>query len=349
MCSDYKLIEGPSITRAIDLASTAIALLIVCIPEGMPLVISMAMAFSVDILKSEHLLIKRLGALETAGQLNEILTGKTATLTTGDMSVEKIHMVDNTFDADQLSCNIEIQNMLWDCAILNNDAHMQMAGTEYKPTGGSVEVGILNLLLNSGVSVQEKLIERERDHILQLWIPFSSDRKRMTVAYTLKDSPDTVRLVVKGAPEYIVPMCNSKLDSFAQMAVFQGTSHDGTQYLDHVVAQQLIMAGNVNNLDADDGELLTGLKAITFAYRDFNRDEFEQMKIEMQNFESEESRKHIENSLTLVASLGLSDPLREGIEEAIEQLSEGKTNVRIVSGDHKSSVMVTCFKFHFID
>merc|ERR1719400_1998068 len=73
MCSEYKLVEGPSITRAIDLASTAIALLIVCIPEGMPLVISMAIA--VDTLKGEHLLIKRLGALETAGQLNEIITG----------------------------------------------------------------------------------------------------------------------------------------------------------------------------------------------------------------------------------------------------------------------------------
>ena len=76
MCSEYKLVEGPSITRAIDLASTAIALLIVCIPEGMPLVISMAMAFSVDILKEEHLLIKELAALETSGQLNEIITGK---------------------------------------------------------------------------------------------------------------------------------------------------------------------------------------------------------------------------------------------------------------------------------
>jgi len=215
MCSDYKLVEGPSITRAIDLASTAIALLIVCIPEGMPLVISMAMAFSVDTLKAEHLLIKRLGALETAGQLNEIMTGKTATLTTGDMTVERINMVDTTFPADQLSCNLEIQNMLWDCAVLNNDAHMQMFNTEYKPCGSPVEVGILNLLLNSNVSVQEKLIERERDHVLQLWIPFSADRKRMTVAYTLKDSPDHVRLVVKGAPEEIVPLCATKLDSFA--------------------------------------------------------------------------------------------------------------------------------------
>ena len=215
MCSGYKLVEADSINKAIDLASTAIALLIVCIPEGMPLVISMAMAFSVDILKKDNLLIKELAALETSGQLNEIITGKTATLTTGDMSVERIHVNDQTHMDHDLSFSLEVQNKLWECVLLCNDAHMQMDGVQYKPVGSPVEQALLNMLLNAGVSVQEKLVERERDYALQLWIPFSSDRKRMTVAYSLKDQPQTVRLVVKGAPENIVPMCNSKVDNFA--------------------------------------------------------------------------------------------------------------------------------------
>ena len=100
MCSGYKLVDGLSIKRAIDLASTAVALLIVCIPEGMPLVISMAMAFSVDSLKKENLLIKNLDALETSGQIIDILTGKTATLTTGDMEVSRINIANYTHDAD---------------------------------------------------------------------------------------------------------------------------------------------------------------------------------------------------------------------------------------------------------
>merc|ERR1719400_530394 len=106
MCSEYKLVEGPSITRAIDLAATAIALLIVCIPEGMPLVISMAMAFSVDKLKEEKLLIKNLDALETAGQVADILTGKTATLTTGDMDVTRININGQTFDINAMQVNL---------------------------------------------------------------------------------------------------------------------------------------------------------------------------------------------------------------------------------------------------
>ena len=221
MFSDADLVDAKSLTRLVDLASTAIALLIVCIPEGMPLVISMAMAFSVDELKTQHLLIKNLDALETSGQLSNIITGKTATLTTGDMSVARVNIADTTFEAGALNCNIEIRDHLFDCIVLNCDAHMQMRGVNYKPTGSPVEVGLLNFLLAEGVNVQDKLIERESEQVqLKLWIPFSSERKVMTVAYTLKDRPDVTRLVVKGAPETVVAMCAAKLDSFKQAVGF---------------------------------------------------------------------------------------------------------------------------------
>ena len=234
MVSDYGLVDSWSIQRAIDLASTAIALLVVCIPEGMPLVISMAMAFSVDNLKKENLLIKNLDALETSGQVVDILTGKTATLTTGDMEVSRIHVIDQTFEIDSLQANMEVLNTLSDCIIFNCDAHMQMDNkNDYKPVGSPVEVGLLKMLVNRGIAVQEKLNEREREvegencYKLMSWIPFSSDRKRMTVAYRLRENLDIVRVVVKGAPESVIPMCSSKLDSFNQAGTFDGQGYDG--------------------------------------------------------------------------------------------------------------------------
>ena len=87
----YGLVNEYSIKSAINLGCTVAALLAVCIPEGMPLVISMAMAFSVQSLKGQNLLLKNLKALETSGQLHEVITGKTATLTEGEMRVEVIH------------------------------------------------------------------------------------------------------------------------------------------------------------------------------------------------------------------------------------------------------------------
>ena len=79
--------------------------------------------------------------------------------------------------------------------------------------------------------MHEKLIEREREYKLQLWIPFSSDRKMMTVAYTTSDAPEYVRLVTKGAPENIVSRCRNKINQLAEPVPFHGNGHEGEQYL----------------------------------------------------------------------------------------------------------------------
>lgn len=236
--SEYDLISGWSFQRAIDLASTAFALLIVCVPEGMPLVISMAMAFSVDQLKNEKLLIKNLNALETSGQVVDILTGKTATLTTGDMEVARVHINDQTFPADGIQANLQVLQELERCIILNCDAHMQMnSQNDYIPVGSPVEVGLLKMLISRNIAVQDKLVEREREipgercYKLMTKIPFSSERKRMTTAYRLNDRPDTVRIVVKGAPEYVIPMCTTKLNDNGEAEGFDGNGYDGDDYL----------------------------------------------------------------------------------------------------------------------
>lgn len=185
----------------------------------------MAMAFSVDALQKENLLIKNLDALETSGQLIDIVTGKTATLTTGDMQAARIHVCDSTFDSSNIEANQEVLRHLWEAVIMNCDAQMQMQGESYKPKGSPVDVGLLQLVSDQDIAVQEKLIERERDYTLKLWIPFSSDRKMMTTAYVLKDHPNTVRVFVKGAPEYIVPKCTEKLVD--QSVGFSGHSGEG--------------------------------------------------------------------------------------------------------------------------
>ena len=61
--------------------------------------------------------------------------------------------------------------------------------------------------------MQDLLIDRERNQTLETKIPFSSVRKIMTVAYKSRDNPDVVKIVVKGAPEYIIPKCTKELDS----------------------------------------------------------------------------------------------------------------------------------------
>lgn len=68
--------------------TTAVAVVIVAIPEGLPLAVSISMAFSVDTMKKDNLLVKKMAACEALGFIKEICTGKTATLTNNDMEVK---------------------------------------------------------------------------------------------------------------------------------------------------------------------------------------------------------------------------------------------------------------------
>ena len=73
------------------------------------------------------------------------------------------------------------------------------------------------------------------------------------------------------------------------------------------------------------------------------------MKLQHNNFEDEQTRHFIESHLTLVASVGLSDPMREHISDAFNALNEGATNVRLISGDHKMSAMLAAVKMGIFD
>jgi P-type E1-E2 ATPase len=70
----------------------------VAIPEGLPMAISIAMAFSLETMKKDNLLVKKTAACEELGYIKEICTGKTATLTKNDMSVNAFYLGNKTIE-----------------------------------------------------------------------------------------------------------------------------------------------------------------------------------------------------------------------------------------------------------
>jgi len=86
-------------------------------------------------------------------------------------------------------------------------------------------------------------------------IPFSSERKIMTVAYQFPGEEQKVRVIVKGAPEYIIPKCTKELDASNDAVEFEGDKDAGNDHLEYTVADQIAKLGQ---------------KPITFAFRDFN-------------------------------------------------------------------------------
>jgi magnesium-transporting ATPase (P-type) len=139
---------------------------------------------------------------------------------------------------------------------MNDDEH------KYVPTGSPVEVGLLKFLITDDIAVQEKLVERERNYKLMTMIPFNSERKKMTVAYRLPGEAGIVRVIVKGAPENIIPSCVSELDASNDIVDFEGAGEAGENYLEVTVSEQIAKLGQ---------------KPLSFAYRDFKQEDFEQL------------------------------------------------------------------------
>lgn len=89
--SSASLLDTDTLMKFLSVFTTAVAVIIVAVPEGLPLSISIAMAFSIDTLKKDQLLVKHLKACEEMGSITEICTGKTATLTNDDLKVHSIY------------------------------------------------------------------------------------------------------------------------------------------------------------------------------------------------------------------------------------------------------------------
>lgn len=130
--SDASLLSVDTLQRILRYFTIGIAIVIVAVPEGLPLAISIAMAFSVDTMKKDHLLVKKLEAPENLGFIRDIWTGKTATLTNNDMTVNQFYIGERTFDNVGETLNSgrihpNLVEILKSCIVMNNDARVEMS------------------------------------------------------------------------------------------------------------------------------------------------------------------------------------------------------------------------------
>ena len=333
MFTDEELLSFSTALTLLRYFSIGVSIVIVAVPEGLPLAVSISMAFSVDVMKKDNLLVKKVEAPETLGYIREICTGKTATLTKNDMSVNQFYTAGRTFvnrERGLVDSGLPeiVIDLVKDCIILNCDARIEMSeDAKYSPEGNGTEVGMLKFLQENDIEVQDLLAKRHREGEHECSIPFGPIRKRQVEVIRPYKGCDYVRVVVKGAPEYVIQHCTKILSSDGE-----------TIELDESERQRVL------NDEILEAFAKKGLRTILYAYKDMDSDHWEDLQAQNNNFAAESDRFIIERDLTFVAAFGLNDELREGVKESIEKLRSAFINTRMISGDNIHTAIACAIK-----
>jgi magnesium-transporting ATPase (P-type) len=214
--SEWEFASAKTLNKICQDLTLVIIIIIVAVPEGLPLTITLSLAYSVMRMKDDGILVKNLDSPEVMGSVEEICTGKTATLTKNDMKVAQFYcqsrLIMNSRKNTLFNCELadEAIEVIKESILFNCEARIEMNDQAlYIPVGNGTEVGLIKFLQEAEVPVHE-IIKRKLGNILAQ-IPFSTIRKRSVVAMRLPET-EIVRVYVKGAPEYIVNKCVKTLD-----------------------------------------------------------------------------------------------------------------------------------------
>lgn len=284
--------------------ATAVTIIVVAVPEGLPLAVTLSLAFAMKKLMNDKALVRHLSACETMGSATCICTDKTGTLTTNHMVVSKIWMHDKAKDIETNghigTINTDISgnalNILMQAIFYNTSAEVVKEKTGEKSILGTPTE---SALLDYGLKMVGDFDEQRQGSNLLKVEPFNSEKKKMSVLVALPDG--NVRAFCKGASEIILKMCDTVVDE----------------------------NGNIISLSEEQRQAIMGvieefaceaLRTLCLAFKDNNN-------------------KHHESSIadggyTLIAVVGIKDPVRPGVKEAVKTCIQAGITVRMVTGDN---------------
>lgn len=206
------LIEGGSwIEQVVELFVTAVSLAVAAIPEGLPAIVTVALALGVQRMVKKRAIIRHLPAVETLGSASVICTDKTGTLTQNRMTLTQVYDGRRIVKLGEAPLSEQVQ-MLLRLAGMCNDGRVEMREGKPVHIGDPTETGLVAACIK-----YLGLDKTELDNIFPRLgeIPFDAGRKLMTTINMINGRPFAV---VKGAPEVLLPLCMQHTKHAAEAA-----------------------------------------------------------------------------------------------------------------------------------
>jgi Ca2+-transporting ATPase len=298
-------------TPLFDLFMTSVSLAVAAVPEGLPAIVTVALALGVSRMAKRRTLVRKLSAVETLGSTNVICTDKTGTLTMGEMTIQTLFVDGESYDVTGEGYNphgevllngkraenaalTELATIIVAC----NNAHLVEEKGLWKTIGDPTEGALLAAGIKVGVTRERVEHDLPKHHE----IPFDSDRKRSAMIRQMPDGK--LRAFLNGAPGTLLDLCSQL---YTSTGIRPLTEEDRTL----ILAQTEVMAQRA-------------LRVLASAYRDdIPPDDL--------------SVGNVERDLVFVGLSGMHDPPRQEAKDAVARCRDAGIRVVMITGDHPNT------------
>ncbi|CAH8261473.1 unnamed protein product [Arabidopsis lyrata] len=286
------------VNAVVKMVAAAVTIIVVAIPEGLPLAVTLTLAYSMKRMMKDNAMVRKLSACETMGSATVICTDKTGTLTLNQMKVTDFWFGLESGKASSVSQ--KVVELFHQGVAMNTTGSVfkAKAGTEYEFSGSPTEKAILSWAVEELNMDMEEVIE---EHNVVHVEGFNSEKKRSGVLIKKKNGENTENNVVhwKGAAEKILAMCSTFYDG---SGVVREMKED-----DKIQFEKIIQSMAAKSL-----------RCIAFAYSEDNED----------------IKKLKEENLSLLGIIGIKDPCRPGVKKAVEDCQFAGVNIKMITGDN---------------
>ncbi|KAE9553498.1 hypothetical protein FO519_003290 [Halicephalobus sp. NKZ332] len=296
-----------------------VTVLVVAVPEGLPLAVTLSLAYS---MMKDNNLVRHLDACETMGNATSICSDKTGTLTTNRMTAVQSFVNDKFYrdgapKFEQL--NSKTREVLTEGISVNSGYNSQVfeskaPGQQRQQLGNKTECALLGFVMDLGKSYEEirrKITEKD---LVKVYT-FNSVRKSMMTIVNLPNNAG-YRVYAKGASEIILSRCKYIFGAEGRINSFG----------DNRLAD---MTRNVIEPMASDG-----LRTIGLAYKDYVFGNAAENEVSISKQPDWENEEEVREGMTAIAVIGIQDPVRPEVPEAIAKCQRAGITVRMVTGDN---------------